>query len=128
MMFMAVKERNKDVLGIYGFMDAVKAKGYNAVIDFNDAGTLSKTPIRIIDSSSFEIEKSEVLTPEEILQSAKSWKPSLVHVEVSDDFLLHAIIDQPMRVVVDDPMNIWHFQRLSNTIDSSCRIADGDNQ
>lgn len=62
------------------FFDAVKDKGYNALIDFNDAGKLGKTPLRVIDSSIFTIVKNEPLKLKDMVEAAKNWTPSLVHV------------------------------------------------
>lgn len=69
--------------------DELKSRGYNAVIDFNDAGRLAKTPVRVIDSSIFKIVKNERLTSKEIVEAAASWSPDLVHVLTDFDDLLH---------------------------------------
>lgn len=61
------------------FFNAVKEKGYNALIDFNDAGTLGKTPLRLLDGTMFEIVNNEVLSFENMLQAATEWAPSLIH-------------------------------------------------
>ena len=44
----------------------VKKRGYNALIDFNDAGSLSKSPLRMLDGSNFEIIGHETVTPADI--------------------------------------------------------------
>lgn len=45
---------------------ALKAKGYNAVFDLNDAGNLADSPLRTFDGSMFSVVKNEVFSPEQI--------------------------------------------------------------
>lgn len=86
--------------GVKYFFDRIKSEGYNALIDFNDAGTLGKTPLRVIDSSIYEIVKNERLDLAGMLAAAKAWTPDLVHSierlglymyddEDVEDFLAH---------------------------------------
>ena len=53
---------------------AAKDSGYNALIDFNDAGRLGNTPVRFLDGSVFEISKSDPLPPKEIYRAAKNFQ------------------------------------------------------
>lgn len=71
------------------FFDAIRSKGYNALIDFNDAGKLAKTPIRTIDGSMYKIVKNETLDRKQIMQALAGWSPSLVHFLVTMDALIH---------------------------------------
>lgn len=48
------------------FFAEAKSQGYNALIDSNDAGSLSKTPVRYLDGSMFTVEPSQRLTRDEI--------------------------------------------------------------
>lgn len=59
---------------------AIKSNGYNSVIDFNDAGKLSKTPLRIIDGELFDIVKNEPQSLNDFYTAAKKWSPELVHI------------------------------------------------
>lgn len=61
------------------YFDAVKARGYNALIDFNDAGALSKTPVRTIDGSMFDIISNEPLQMADMVGAASRVKKTLVH-------------------------------------------------
>jgi len=68
---------------IDAYFSEVKARGYNAVIDFNDSGFLAKTPMRYITSDGFEIVGNKPLPRAEIL-TAKSTLPSVGHIYGSD--------------------------------------------
>ena len=46
-----------------GFFTMLQNSGYNAVVDFNDAGSLGHRPLRILDSDLFEIANVKRLTP-----------------------------------------------------------------
>lgn len=77
----------------------VKARGYNALIDFNDAGTLSKTPLRVIDGSLFDIVKNEPQSLNDFYTAAKNWSPGMIHVftlENGELVLIH--VDDFLRV------------------------------
>lgn len=65
---------------------AVQSHGYNALIDFNDAGKLGKTPLRIIDGTKFDIVKNEPQSLDDFYTAAKKWSPELVLIHF-DDFL-----------------------------------------
>lgn len=79
------------------FFSALKENGFNAVIDFNDAGTLGKTPLRIIDSTIFSIVKNETLSFETMVQAAAEWAPELIHffkqVSGADVYFAHLGIE-----------------------------------
>jgi len=55
-------------------------RGFNALIDFNDAGKLGKTPLRVIDGNMFDIVKNEPQTLNDFYTAAKKWSPELIHV------------------------------------------------
>lgn len=61
------------------FIGILKSKGYNAVIDLNDAGTLGETPMRILDGSLFEIDSHDNLSADDIYNARKSIK-ALSHI------------------------------------------------
>lgn len=77
------------------FFGEVQKRGYNALIDFNDAGKLGKTPLRIIDGKMFDIVKNEPQTLDDFYEAAKSWSHDLVHmfVTVDGDFVVIHIDD-----------------------------------
>lgn len=76
------------------FLDYVQGKGYNALIDINDAGALGETPLRIISGKGFSVVGNERLTPAAI-KTAQSTITRIKHAlkEVSEmelnDFLAH---------------------------------------
>ena len=53
--------RNDDPV-TQSFFTFLKERGYNAVIDFNDVGTYSSAPLRVIDGSVFSVSKNETLS------------------------------------------------------------------
>ena len=55
------------------FFDFVKSKGYNALIDSNDSGKYSDSPLRIIDSKGFKVVKNEVLSAKKIKQAQQNF-------------------------------------------------------
>ena len=72
------------------YFKTLKASGYNAVIDFNDAGALGKTPLKLIDSSIFTIIKNEPLSFESIVDAANSWSSDLLHYSFLErPYLMH---------------------------------------
>lgn len=74
------------------YFQELKSRGYNAVIDFNDAGKLSKQPLRLLDGSMFEIVKNEPLSPVDIYDAAVNWKKELIHamtIPSYDNYLEH---------------------------------------
>lgn len=54
------------------FFEYIQSKGYNALIDINDAGSLGDSPLRIINSSIFEHAGADVLTEKAIKAAQKS--------------------------------------------------------
>lgn len=58
----------------------VQKRGYNALIDFNDAGKLGKTPIRVLDGNMFNIVKNEPQSLNDFYTAAKKWSPELIHI------------------------------------------------
>lgn len=78
------------------YLDAIKAKGYNALIDFNDAGKLGKTPLRVLDSDPFTIVKNEKMGLNDFHKAAKNWKPELIHM-----------VRQKLGGVMDG--ELWHY-------------------
>jgi hypothetical protein len=78
----------------------VRKRGYNALIDFNDAGKLGKTPLKIIDGNMFDIVKNEPQSLDHFYEAAKSWSPELIHIYLLQNgeyVLVH--IDDSVRVV-----------------------------
>lgn len=69
---------------VASFFNLVRREGFNALIDFNDAGIYGKTPLRIIDSSIFSIVKNEALDFESMVKAAEAWSTSLVHIWRND--------------------------------------------
>lgn len=53
------------------YFDLTKSQGYNALIDFNDAGVWAKTPLRVIDASAFKIVKNAPLSESDIAAATK---------------------------------------------------------
>lgn len=51
------------------YFDEVKRRGYNALIDQNDAGSLSKTPMRFLDGSMFDLQPANPLTEKAIAEA-----------------------------------------------------------
>jgi len=73
------------------FFDYAKTKGYNALVDINDAGSLGEEPLRFIDSSIFKIVGSDKLTVEGI-RTAREVVTAIAHAmgfDNIDDFLMH---------------------------------------
>jgi hypothetical protein len=60
------------------FFTKLKEQGYNAVVDMNDAGALSKQPMRLLDGSLFSIAGHETLTREAIITAQENIQ-ALVH-------------------------------------------------
>ena len=48
------------------YFNEVKKRGYNALVDENDAGSLSKQPLRLLDGEMFSLQPSSRLTEQEI--------------------------------------------------------------
>lgn len=53
------------------FFQLVKDSGYNALIDFNDAGKLAETPLRLLSGKEFDIVGHEALSRNAILAAQK---------------------------------------------------------
>lgn len=88
----AVKWAHKDDFTAAKYFDEVRRRGYNALIDFNDAGKLSKQPMRILDASIFKIVKNEPQTLDDFYMAAKNWSPKLIHIlEMAGDFIIHRL-------------------------------------
>lgn len=51
------------------YLSEVKRRGYNALIDENDAGQLAKNPLRTLDGSMYTIQKSTPLSSREIAET-----------------------------------------------------------
>ena len=79
----------------------VKANGYNALIDFNDAGKLGKTPIRVLDGNMFDIVKNEPQSLDDFYTAAKKWKPELIHAYMLANGELVLIHDDDFSRVID---------------------------
>jgi hypothetical protein len=76
---------------VEGFQKTVKKLGYNALVDINDAGGLSKSPLLVLDASSnLKISGHDTLTLDEIKTAQKNVK-KVIHSMLSgtDDFLAH---------------------------------------
>jgi len=50
----------------------IKARGYNALIDFNDSGKLADAPLRLLDGKAFEIDSVDDVSATDIYKSAKT--------------------------------------------------------
>lgn len=61
------------------YFDAVKARGYNALVDYNDAGKLSKIPVRVIDGKAFRVHSNDRLEYGDMRKAAKKVARSLKH-------------------------------------------------
>jgi hypothetical protein len=78
----------------------VRKRGFNALIDFNDAGKLGKTPLRVLDGNMFDIVKNEPQSLDDFYSAAKKWKPEMVHMytlENGERVFIH--VDDFLRVV-----------------------------
>lgn len=84
------------------FFGEAKKRGFNALIDFNDAGTLGKTPLRVLDGSLFDIIGADNLSFSDMIDAAEKWLPSLVHYfkegaalmsNAADEYLSHLGIE-----------------------------------
>lgn len=76
------------------YFDEIRKRGYNSLIDFNDAGKVSKQPIRVLDHSIFKIIKNEPQTLDDFYKAAQAWSPKLVHIlETGSDFIEHYLRD-----------------------------------
>lgn len=58
-----------DVPVVNSYLSEVKKRGYNALIDENDAGQLAKNPLRTLDGSMYTIQKSTPLSSREIAET-----------------------------------------------------------
>lgn len=80
-------------IGKTTFLTHLRQKGYTAVIDFNDAGNLSKTPLLTLDGSDFEIVKHTVVTIGEMEASLARGLGELLHAYITSllesDELMH---------------------------------------
>lgn len=59
---------------VINFFGIVKSKGYNALIDFNDSGHLSKTPLRILNGDEFSVTAHEFVSADTIKQMQETIK------------------------------------------------------
>lgn len=59
------------------FFSETQKRGFNALIDFNDAGGLSHTPLRIINGNDFKIDSHEPLNLRGMLEAARRIEPTL---------------------------------------------------
>src|SRR5215211_1513272 len=64
--------------GTKHFMRKLSEQGFNALVDMNDAGALSKQPMKFLDGSLFEIAGHDSLTRDAILAAQEQIK-ALVH-------------------------------------------------
>ncbi len=51
---------------VSSFLDSVKGRGFNAIVDMNDAGSLAETPMRFLDGYLFNVAGHEVLSADNI--------------------------------------------------------------
>lgn len=71
------------------YFEHLKAWGFNGVLDFNDAGRLGEAPLRLLDSSEFEISKTAKLGTAAI-RAAQSTITKVKHmINDVEDFLAH---------------------------------------
>lgn len=89
------------------FFSKLKDRGFNAVVDMNDAGALSKQPMRIIDGSIFSIAGHEPLSAEAI-RTAQENIMSLVH-RLRMMFSRNDFFTEPLRV---GSMTTTHQEQL----------------
>lgn len=73
------------------FMNKLKAAGYDAVPDLNDAGMLADKPMRFIRGDLFEIAGHEKLT-RDMISEAQEKILAIAHILVKSLFLRHRII------------------------------------
>jgi len=60
----------------------VKKRGYNALIDINDAGSIGDTPLRVLDGTLFEHAGADVLTPADIQAARELITHLIAHSEM----------------------------------------------
>jgi hypothetical protein len=78
------------------FFKKLKENGFNAVVDMNDAGALSKQPMRLLDGTVFSIDSHETLSAAAI-RTAQENIQALVHffMQLGGNFLAHlGIVNQ----------------------------------
>jgi hypothetical protein len=75
----------------------MQKRGYNAVIDFNDAGRLGRTPLRVFDGTMFDVVKSEPQSLRDFYTAAKNWKPELIHLFLQSGEIVLVHIDDFLR-------------------------------
>ncbi len=78
-------EKNNPLVA--AFFDKVKAEGFNALVDMNDAGSIGDQPLRILDGSIFEISGHDILSTEAI-KIAQDKILELAHM-LNDNELAH---------------------------------------
>ena len=61
------------------FFNELKSRGYNAVIDFNNAGAISHSPLKVIDGSIFEVSGSRPLSLQDMVAASKKPHGALKH-------------------------------------------------
>ncbi len=82
-------DQNKEV---QTYFNEVKARGFNALIDFNDSGNLAKTPVRLLQGSDFTVAGHIPVSKDEIKAAAKKIKPLVMHALQRDsDSLFHIL-------------------------------------
>jgi len=72
------------------YLNELKSKGYNAVIDINDSGNLASSPLRVFSGADFKIVKTEKLAAEHI-KEAQNAVLKIKHAIImnTEDFLEH---------------------------------------
>lgn len=73
------------------FFEHLAANGYNAVIDFNNAGVIAKTPLRVFNGSDFKASKGIKLSVEDISKALQFYEhdPILHSSESTGQILQH---------------------------------------
>lgn len=66
---MAGAWNNPDIPAVNSYLSEVKRRGYNALIDENDAGQLAKNPLRTLDGSMFTVQKPTTLSANDIAET-----------------------------------------------------------
>ncbi len=59
-------EQGSEIPVVRDFLSSVKERGFNAVVDMNDAGSLGESPMRFLDGSLFNVDSHDVLSAGDI--------------------------------------------------------------
>lgn len=91
---------------VQSYFDEVRKAGFNALIDFNDSGKLSRDPLRLLDGTNFDIVGNPPVSNAEIKRAQKALKP-----------LVMSLL-KVFGVSIDEMAYLQHYRRMSLFYDS----------